>query len=141
MAYCRYPNGIYLITKRYEMRLILNHNLCSCVHEAWNWLRPSSHKNVTKTSWKRPNFGLKDVLDLSEMEVATTFLYDVVKTSPGDVLKTSWRRLKEVLKTFSGKSKRSSGYHLWTFYLRTFWKYIHITTPSLEKLFVLIWIN
>ena len=45
------------------------------------WLIPSRHKDVTKTSEKRLNFGLKDVLDLSEMEVATFFFQDVAKTS------------------------------------------------------------
>ena len=44
-------------------------------------LYPSRHKDVAKTSQKRLNFGLKDVLDWSEMEVATTFFKDVVKTS------------------------------------------------------------
>ena len=66
-----------------------------------NRLLPSRHKDVAKTSQKRLNFGLQDVLDWSEMEVATTCLEDVVKTSsrrrsqdvlPGDVLKTSSRR-------------------------------------------------
>ena len=62
-------------------------------------------------STQRPRKDVKDLLDWSEMEVATTFLYDVVKTSsrrrpqdvfqkmssrhlPGNVLKTSLRRLK-----------------------------------------------
>ena len=37
-------------------------------------LVPSRHKDVAKTSQKRLSFGLKDVLDWSEMEVATTFI-------------------------------------------------------------------
>ena len=41
---------------------------------------------------KRLNFGLKDVLDWSEMEVATTFFQDIVKTS-------SRRRFQDILKT------------------------------------------
>ena len=36
-------------------------------------LLPSRHEDVVKTSSKRLNFGLKGVLDWSEMEVATTF--------------------------------------------------------------------
>ena len=65
---------------------------------------------LAKTSQERLNFDLKDVLDWSEMEVATTFFSDnVVNTSstrrpqdvfqktssrplPGDLLKTSSRR-------------------------------------------------
>ena len=34
---------------------------------------PSRHKDVANRSRKRLNFGLKDVLDWSEIEVATTF--------------------------------------------------------------------
>ena len=34
---------------------------------------PSRHKDVAKMSLKRLIFGLKDVLDWSEMDVATTF--------------------------------------------------------------------
>ena len=34
---------------------------------------PSRHKDVAKTSQKRVIYGLKDVLDWSEMEVATAF--------------------------------------------------------------------
>ena len=58
-------------------------------------LYPSRHKDVAKTSQKRLNFGLKDVLDWSEMEVATTFSQDVFQET------SSRRLLGEVLKTSS----------------------------------------
>ena len=55
---------------------------------------PSRHKDVAKTSQKSLNFGLKDVLDWSQMEVATTFFSDVVRTS-------SRRRPKDVFQKTS----------------------------------------
>ena len=48
-------------------------------------VQPIRHKDVAKTSEKRLIFGLKDVLDWSQMEVASRRL-------PGDVLKTSSRK-------------------------------------------------
>ena len=48
-------------------------------------VQPIRHKDVAKTSVKRLIFGLKDVLDWSQMEVASRRL-------PGDVLKTSSRK-------------------------------------------------
>ena len=95
--------------------------------------RSSMFNSQTSHFWsilvplRRLNFGLKDALDWSEMEVATTFFKDVVRTSsrkrpqdilqetssrrlPGDVLKmSSTRRPQDLLKApedfknFSGK--------------------------------------
>ena len=64
----------------------------------------SRHKDVAKTSWKRLNFGLKDVLHWSEMEVTTSFFEEVFKTSLRDVLKTSLRSLKMSSRLFMVKA-------------------------------------
>ena len=49
-------------------------------------------EDVAKTSYKRLNFGLKDVLDWSEMEVSTTIFLLVFETK----IKTFLRRLCDV---------------------------------------------
>ena len=70
---------------------VLNQGILTSKNEDY----PSRHKDVVKTSYKRLNFGLKDVLDWSEMKVATTFFQDVVKMSPR-------RRFQDIMKTSSG---------------------------------------
>ena len=98
-------------------------------------------KDVVKTSY----FGLKDVLDWSEMEVATTFFNDAVKTSssrraqdlfyetssrplPGDILKTS--KTSSWLFLVKAKDNLETNYGFSTTYVLN---YLHITTPSLDK--------
>ena len=69
--------------------------------KAYNTL-PSRHRDVAKTSKKRFNFGFKDVLDWSDMEIYLflTRRQDVFQETswrrlPGDVLKTSFRRRRQ----------------------------------------------
>ena len=67
-----------------------------------NEKKPQPTQRRRKDVVKRLIFGLKDVLDWSEMEIAMNFFYDVVKTSskrrPRDAFhEMSWRRLSRDL--------------------------------------------
>lgn len=67
---------------------------------------------LAKTSQKRLNFDLKDVLESSEMELAATFSRTSPRRLTENDLKTTLRRLKTTSRCFMVKSKA----HLETIY-------------------------
>ena len=104
-------------------------------------------KDVVKTSQFWSQRGLRLVWNGSHDDLFLRRGQDVFQETssrplPGDVLKTSLRRLKTSrIFLVRAKGHLETIYGL-SIYVRTFYlSYLHITTLSLDKLIELIWIN
>ena len=95
-----------------------------------------------KTSLKRFNFGLNDILDWSEMKATTTIFRMSPRRLKGDVLKTYVRRLKTSPRHFLVKARGhlESIYGL-SIYVRFKLHTYYIYHSSIDKVIALIWIN